>query len=228
MSDGLPGVAAKLRECRGRAGILIADVAGHRVTDAVIAAILHQAFLLGVYYELDRFGEVTTKLFEHLNQRFFRTTAVNRYLTMLYGEISVGGSFRFISAGHPPPLLFSRRRKTLEPAGGDNVVTFPPVGMFASRGALDERVEPGWLGYKDPYTVNQVELLDDGDLLLLATDGLVEHLDGAHFPAAVERSLVRLADADAAQVCRSLWQDLVAAGEPTDDVSLVVIKKTAS
>ena len=108
-ASGRTEVAAKLRQCVDRTGILVADVSGHRITDAVIAAMLHQAFLLGAYYELDNFGEITVKLFEHLNQRFFRTTAVNRFLTMVYGEISQAGSFRFISAGHPPPMVFSRR-----------------------------------------------------------------------------------------------------------------------
>ncbi len=94
-------VAERLEECRHRAGILLADVSGHRNTDALIAAMLHQAFLLGAYYELDRFGEITTKLFEHINQRFYQTTNVRKYLTMIYGEISQEGRFRFISAGTP-------------------------------------------------------------------------------------------------------------------------------
>ena len=43
------------------------DVSGHRVTDAFMAAMLHQAFLLGAIYELDMFGQVTRRLFENLN-----------------------------------------------------------------------------------------------------------------------------------------------------------------
>jgi hypothetical protein len=34
---------------------------------------------------------------------------VNKDLTMIYGEISNLGSFRFISAGHPAPVVFPRR-----------------------------------------------------------------------------------------------------------------------
>ena len=101
-------VAEKLRELKGRAGILLADVSGHRMTDALLAAMLHQAFLTGAYYELDRYGEITTRLFEHINTRFYRTTAVSKYFTMLYGEILERGRFRFISAGHQPPAIFSR------------------------------------------------------------------------------------------------------------------------
>ena len=105
---GRDRVADKLERLRNWAGILLADVSGHRMTDSLIAAMLHQAFLLGVYYELDRYGEVTTRIFEHINTRFYRTTAVNKYFTMIYGEISPSGAFRFISAGHQPPAVFSR------------------------------------------------------------------------------------------------------------------------
>ena len=62
---GNDAVAAKLAEIRSRLGILVADVSGHKLTDALAAAMLHQAFLTGVLYELDRFGEVTTRLFEN-------------------------------------------------------------------------------------------------------------------------------------------------------------------
>ena len=44
---GRDEVAENLRRLEHRAGILVADVSGHRVTDALIAAMLHQAFLLG-------------------------------------------------------------------------------------------------------------------------------------------------------------------------------------
>ena len=30
------------------------DAAGHQMTDALLAAMIHQAFLLGALYELDR------------------------------------------------------------------------------------------------------------------------------------------------------------------------------
>ncbi|MDE2979195.1 MAG: hypothetical protein OXU63_16990, partial [Acidobacteriota bacterium] len=75
---GRTEVVAGLRKCRQRAGVLVADVSGHKVTDALVAAMLHQAFLLGAYYELDLFGEITTRLFEHINQRFYKSTTLNK------------------------------------------------------------------------------------------------------------------------------------------------------
>jgi serine phosphatase RsbU (regulator of sigma subunit) len=224
-TEGRPEVAERLRACCRRAGILLADVSGHRATDALIAAMLHQAFLTGAYYELDYYGEITTKLFEHLNQRFYRTTTVNKFLTMIYGEISDEGRFRFISAGHPRPMIFSREFGAFVDISADRLVSYPPVGMFPSTN-LNERVDPGRLGYKQPYTVNEIDLLANGDLLLLYTDGLSEHAGGTYFPRSVEGRLARLSDQSAKTVCEFLFQDLLTYGSPQDDISVVVIKKT--
>jgi len=225
LREGSEEVADRLGKCRHRAGILLADVSGHRVTDALIAAMLHQAFLVGAYYELDRFGEITTKLFEHINQRFFATTRINKYLTMLYGEISTQGRFRFISAGHPRPMVFSREYGRFVDISEERLVSFPPVGMFPSDAGLSEQVEAGRLEYKQPYTVNEIDLLADGDILLLYTDGLSEHGGGEFFPSRIEQTLAQVGDQRASTICEKMEQDLLAFAPATDDISFVVIKK---
>src|SRR4030095_9232531 len=69
---GRSAIADRLDLCRRRAGIALSDVAGHRMTDALLAAMLHQAFLVGALYELDMFGEITRNLFENLTTRFYQ------------------------------------------------------------------------------------------------------------------------------------------------------------
>jgi len=225
--EGRPQVADKLRRCQHRAGILLADVAGHKVTDALIAAMLHQAFLLGVYYELDRFGEITTKIFENINTRFYKTNSINKYLTMIYGEISERGRFRFISAGHERPLVYSREFGELVHIAEERLVNYPPVGMFPSSNDLGERVDPAMIGFKQDYTVNEIDLLSQGDILLLYSDGLSEHAAGTYFPAHVERSLAEVQDETAEAICGHLEKDLKSFATPQDDISLIVIKKTS-
>jgi hypothetical protein len=68
-------------------------------------------------YELASRGEVSSRLIEQINTRFCRSktlrnlvgdTGTASFITLIYGEISNSGRFRFVSAGHPPPLVFSR------------------------------------------------------------------------------------------------------------------------
>jgi serine phosphatase RsbU (regulator of sigma subunit) len=224
--QGRTEVVERLARLRNRAGILVADVSGHRMTDALIAAMLHQAFLLGAYYELDMFGEITTRIFEQLNTRFFRTTAVNRYFTMIYGEISEEGAFRFVSAGHQPPAVFSREYERFMPICKDRLVSYPPVGMLASSTDTDDRVHPSLYAYKKRYTVNELNLLNVGDILLLHTDGFSEHAGGDFFPDRVEQLLADARDRSAGEICHLLRESLLRAAEPTDDISVVVIRKT--
>src|SRR5579862_8051241 len=101
-------VVEHLRRCQQTAGIVLIDVSGHRVTDALLAAMLHQAFLLGAIYELDRFGHVTRRLFENLNTRFYQSSSASKFVSLIYGEISEQAGFRFLSAAQPLPVVFSR------------------------------------------------------------------------------------------------------------------------
>ncbi len=223
-SEGRAQVAEKLRLNKRRAGILLADVSGHRVTDAVITAMLHQSFLLGTYYELDMFGEITTRLFEHINTRFCKTASVNKYFTMIYGEISNEGRFRFISAAHQPPVVFSRKYGKLVPMSPSHIVSFPPIGMFPGDDDAEKRY-PSLVGYKKRYTVNEINLLGSGDVLLLHTDGLSEHACGDFFPGEVERCLLEADPHSAKTTCSMLQERIDRRGQPCDDYSFVVIKK---
>jgi serine phosphatase RsbU (regulator of sigma subunit) len=208
-AEGRREVAALLAQNRKRAGILIADVAGHRLTDAMVAAMLHQAFLLGTYYELEIHGEITTKLIEHIKTRFYESTNIQKLVAMLYGEIHEGGRFRYTSAGHPPPLVYSRefgRLVQLEP---------------------ERRVSQGLIGLSPASSVpvNEIELLATGDILILATDGLTEHGDGAFLTDELPRLLARVRDLSASDIAGALKEAIPAFATPVDDVTAVVVKR---
>ena len=224
--EGRDIVVRQLCRCRERAGILVADVSGHRMTDAMIAAMLHQSFLLGAYYELETSGEITTKVFEHINERFYRTSNINKYLTMIYGEISVRGRFRFISAGHPSPSVFSRERGQFVSIGEARRVSSIPVGMLPSARDPDAQRYPSAQGHKKPYEVNEIDLLGGGDILLLYTDGFSEHAEGSYFPGEPERVLAAHKDDTAEEICVRLRESMIAIAPPQDDASVVVVKYT--
>src|SRR4051812_34060609 len=98
IAAGKTEVVANLKRTRTRAGIVLLDVSGHQATDALLAAMLHQAFLLGALYELDTFGHITRRLFENLNSRFYQSSSRAKFATMIYGEIAQDTTFRFLSA----------------------------------------------------------------------------------------------------------------------------------
>lgn len=227
VEQGRPEVAAKLAECRRRAGIVLADVSGHKVTDALLAAMLHQAFLLGSIYELDTFGEITKRLFENLNTRFYNSSGVHKFLTLLYGEITEDARFRFISAAHPAPLVFSRLHDRFMEVSPENFTTCPPVGTMPSRNVIDRKTTESILGYKDEYELNEWRLMGAGDILLLHTDGLLDHSSdtGDYFPERLEARLRELKDHRARDIVAGIREDVLSFGEPRDDISLVVIKR---
>ncbi len=230
MKKGQLDVVANLDKCRHRAGIALADVSGHQITDALLALMLHQSFLLGSVYELERSGEITTRLFENINTRFYKSSSVNKFVTLIYGEISEDGRFRFISAAQPMPVVFSREFDRIVDIHPDLLETFPPIGTIPSYEDIDRKTTQTVLGFKEKYRQNDIELMGNGDILLLYTDGLSELSDGIqdYFPDSLENLLRRHKDSSARQIAEALKVDLLAFACPHDDVSFVVIKKTVA
>jgi serine phosphatase RsbU (regulator of sigma subunit) len=204
----------------------VADVSGHSMTDTLLAAMLHQAFLVGVLYELEHSGHVTTKLFEILNTRFYQSSSVTKYVTMVYGEISEDGTFRFISAGHPRPLIYSAAFGRFVELDGAGLVSVPPIGLFPTEGDVD-RAMAGWVGTESPrQRINEVRLLGDGDVLLLYTDGASDQV-GGDLAAALTPVMRRVSSLPARGIVEALHAEIFRSQPPVDDVTLVAIKRRA-
>ena len=224
---GRPDIAANLDRCRRTAGVALIDVSGHQATDAMLAAMFHQAFLIGVLYELDLFGHVTQRLFENLNQRFYRTSKVDKFITAVYGEISEDATFRFLLAGHPPPIVFSAENNRFMEVDRERCISFPPLGTFPSKSVIDWHRSKSVLGFKEPYEVNKWTLMGSGDILLLYTDGLQEHMNGdePYFPDRLEQTIRGAKHLSPIDIVHTVLDDLRTFAKPADDVSLVAIKK---
>jgi serine phosphatase RsbU (regulator of sigma subunit) len=220
-------IVENLDHCRRTAGVALIDVSGHRATDAMLAAIFHQAFLLGVLYELDMSGQVTKRLFENLNQRFYRTSKVDKFITAVYGEISEDATFRFLLAGHPPPIVFSAANDRFMEVDRDKCISFPPLATFPSKSVVDWHRSKSVMGFKEPYEVNKWTLMGSGDILMLYTDGLQEHTrgDDPYFPDRLEHTIRGAKHLSATDIVHTVLDDLRPFANPADDVSLVVIKK---
>lgn len=221
-----PHVRENLAKGRTRAGLLLADVAGHQITDATVHIGLHHAFLTGVAYELEMHGEVTTGLFEKLNTRFYKTANFTKFISVIYGEIAANGDFTFLNAGSPPPVVFSREFNRLVDIKADRLTSFYPIGLFPSEQNLDHSREEASIT-KKPFTTNRLTLLSAGDILLLYSDGLMDHARGeeAYFPDHFESVLRRSRDLSASGICDAVHADLKQFAPAADDISLIVVKR---
>lgn len=228
MAAGRADIVANLERCKIMAGIVLLDVSGHHATDALLAAMLHQAFLLGSLYELDMFGKITRRLFENLNTRFHHSSSLNKFVTMIYGEISEDVTFRFLSAAHPPPVVFSNRHDRFMEVSAELCTSFPPIGTLPSNDVIDRGATQSLLGFKEKYKLNEWRLMGAGDILLLCTDGLLEHArDGEpYFPLHLEETVREVKHKKAKEIVAAIKMDALDFARPSDDISIVVIKRT--
>ncbi len=226
--DKREDIVQKLENCRKKAGILLADASGHSITDALLTAMLHQSFLVGAGYELSMHGDISTNLFENINSRFYTSSSIDKYITMIYGEIHQNGEFRFISAGHPLPVVFSQQYNRIVDINPERMVIFPPIGTLPSSDHVDAKRQKSNFGYKSRYTVNTINIMGMGDIMVLFTDGFQDQLAGhiSFVSERLEQSLLNIRSGSAREIVEHLKKDFFTMiPEPDDDVTVVVIRK---
>jgi len=146
----------------------------------------------------------------------------------MYGEISEDARFTFLSAAQPFPVVFSKKHDRFMEVGQDLCASSPPLGMVPSLHVTDGSRTASPLGFKEEYTINHWVLMGAGDILLLYTDGLVEHSnadDRYYFPECLEQKLRDVKHQTAVEIFEAIRTDLLAFSEPRDDISFVVIKR---
>ena len=234
LSQGREDIVQNLEKLRKTGGILVADVSGHGFTDALRALMLHQAFHTAAIYEMDLNGEISVRLFEQVNTRFLKSRTLRTpvedkdatsFITLIYGEIYHTGHFRFVSAGHPPPLVFSREFDRFVEITQDRLVSYPPIGLQPGEDYADVRHYERALGYKKRYTVNELNLMGRGDILFLYTDGLVDTFSRFSLKN-FERVVSALRDGSAREICTHVLEERDRVEKQNDDISLVVIKRS--
>ena len=227
-------LAERLEKNLDSFGILIADVSGHMIGNNIVVNYLHGALKTGIVYELRHKGEITQELFEIINSDLYihlqPDLKVKPYTTLLYGEVHGDGRFRFLSAGHPPPIIFSNEFNKIQRLDSDHLKASTPLGVLPGKFSIDtEYFEP--LGITNGgFDVNEIHLLGHGDIMLLYTDGLTEHKDGtSRFKdTRLENILIETKSESAKEICETIKKELYSFCPPEDDLTLAVIKKVHS
>jgi serine phosphatase RsbU (regulator of sigma subunit) len=125
--------------------VAIADVSGKGVPAAIVAAIMQ-----GIIHAQLLSGHTLPEIAAHLNE-FLCTRNVGKYATLVLLQLFRDGRLEYMNCGHIRPLLVHQGEVEWLEQG--NMI----VGLIASA----------------EYTSAQI-VLETGDRILLATDGLVE------------------------------------------------------
>jgi serine phosphatase RsbU (regulator of sigma subunit) len=227
-SAGKTEVVKKLIGLKNKAGILLSDVSGHSITDNLLNAMMHQAFLVGASYELTMFGEITIDLFETINQRFHQSSSIDKFITLIYGEIQNDGEFRFISAAHPLPLVFSNEFNRIVNIDSNNFINFVPIGTLPSEADIDNKNTKSIFGYKRKYSLNSLNVMGMGDILLLFSDGFTDQKEGElnYVKDRLEEQLRLTKQRSSKEIFYHIKEDFKNYfGTPDDDATLILIKR---
>jgi sigma-B regulation protein RsbU (phosphoserine phosphatase) len=186
--------------------VLVADVLGHGVPAALIASMVKVA----VSTQVKRDSEPASVV-AGLNS-ILSAEAHGQYVTAVYLRIDVVNWVgRYTAAGHPPPLLWRRRKRELEVLG--------ETGLLLG-------VRPN-----EAYTESEFRF-ETGDRLLLYTDGLTDPEDatGESFGDAALLAFIREKQdlegeefADLLLKAALAWPGNGARSQQKDDITILVI-----
>lgn len=133
-----------------RLGIMVADVSGHGVGPSLIMASFRAMFRV-----LARNRSRVSKLFHLLAESIYPDLHDGRFITAIFVAICPSThELSFTNAAHAPALYLERKTGTIH----DLETTSLPIGVIP-----DMPIKPGTLRKIQP-----------GDLIVLATDGLIE------------------------------------------------------
>jgi phosphoserine phosphatase RsbU/P len=137
----------------GNTILAIADVTGKGVPAALLMANLQS--MLHVLLPVDiTLSEAT----ERINNLIFKNTPSDKFITFFWAKyIAEHGIFRYVNAGHNPPLLLR--------SGTDNFEELSEGGLLL--GAMESMM---------PYSQTDIEI-NPGDLLICYTDGVNEAMN---------------------------------------------------
>jgi len=185
-----------------KVAIIIADVSGHGISAALIAAMLKFSL------QMDHIEKFTPyEMIMKINQRFCQILKNGDYITLCYGIIDTGRSImNLVRAGHPYPILYRSHSKdsvALNPYG-------PPVGID-----------------KEATYENMEVKLNSGDMIFLYTDGLTSAVCNKDQPIDMNRLIRHLGkktgNSSLLETFNSEIKRLSEENEIEDDTSLLIL-----
>jgi sigma-B regulation protein RsbU (phosphoserine phosphatase) len=190
----------------GRLGLAIGDVSGKGISAALLMASL-RASLRGM--TLDGPSDLAAMM-QRVNRLVYEASANNRYATFFFATYDPRTrELRYVNAGHNPPTLIR--------ANNEEILRLDAGGMVV-----------GLLPQAD--YVEQLVILNPGDLLIAYTDGISEAMTIDDEEWGEERMLTaarRSQDGSAATILDAIFRsadEFTASAAQHDDMTLLIMK----
>ncbi|HEY3378552.1 MAG TPA: PP2C family protein-serine/threonine phosphatase [Armatimonadota bacterium] len=185
--------------------LIIGDVSGKGISAALLVSMVKYVLKANAPLHAS-----PSELLTVANRLLYQDMGPELFVTMFAARYTPAtGKLIYTSAGHDPCYLCRtrdpNRTVTLESRG-------PILGIFPEINLSDS-----------------TEIMEPGDILLLYTDGLVNVRCGDRHPVHARRlcrSLHQHADLPAQTLIQVLLQETVSNCEPTDDITLLIAKRT--
>ena len=193
-----------LEQPTGEIGIAFGDVAGHGLTSGIVMSMAKAALLVQVDYDSS-----PRAVLDVLNHIVIRTAPKRMMMTFFFGLLDpTTQTLRFSSAGHLDPYVYRAATRKVE--------------------SLSSWGFPLGIRRREPFREHEVSF-DDGDRLILYSDGLIEAVDDDGEPFGFER-FERTILANGGESADELKKSLLNAVKkftrnrpPEDDQTLVVV-----
>jgi serine phosphatase RsbU (regulator of sigma subunit) len=190
-----------------RLGVVLGDVSDKGVPAALIMSMTHTLVRVEASRDLSPIEVVA-----NVNHHLLRFCHAHMFVTLLYGILDcANGSFHYVRAGHPPPILCSKE------AGNPRQMDYNQGQLL---GILDE-----------PVFDEQRVILSPGESLLIYSDGVTEATNAQEQQLGEQGFidyLVSLCGAGAQETCDRIYARVMSYTGPVpqqDDITLICIQR---
>ena len=190
----------------GTHGFVVADVSGHGVSAGMLMTSLQT-----VFHTLTPETDSPVNVLQRINRLYIHNISFTTFVTIFFAKLEPQTRMlSYANAGHNPPLLYRRSSK--------ETAWLKPTGAA--------------IGLMEDYRVHEESVqLEEGDILLLYTDGVIEALNpqgneqfGYDRLAEVIQQNEALPASELAQKIRQSLNDFTGGGILVDDITLVICK----
>jgi sigma-B regulation protein RsbU (phosphoserine phosphatase) len=189
----------------GHLGFAIGDVSGKGISAALIMASLRASLRSLV---LDDPGDLA-RMMQKVNRLVYEASSSSRYATFFFATFNPKTrEFRYVNAGHNPPVLMKETSGERRLEAGGPVVGLLPLAEYEAQSLI----------------------LEPGDLLVAYTDGISEAMTADYEEWGEDRMLAAVPcrpNVPAAEVLEGIFRaadEFTAGAEQHDDMTLLVMK----